>query len=497
MIALKDIAINNSTPSLSTDFVVAIGQVIADNQFRVWFTRQPNSAANTTSNYTITGPQTTSIIIAQSVSGEPLAIDLIFNQPLIPGQWVISFSANIKSSDTDNLALPTATKIVFDTILFQSQDVMAPTESALFGALPNNIKNKDNWNIIASAIDSGDSLLSTSSREAYKQILLNTATGSYLIKRAADQGINNPAKVGLSDDDFRQLAITIKNDKLTSRGFLELLEVLFGYDSVHAYLQSQNTGPFQIFNGATLSILVDGYISTTISTNWANFKNPLQVTADELVAALNIDLDINKANANAQNVNGYVRIYSNTKGLKSSIQCTGGTLQNYLVLDQHVNNYQETFAYSGSPTWNITNPSVGVVRYTINNANPTLPIDFTNIQINDFVSIIGSEFPIALRGSYPIINVGYTVIASVVTKWFDINSSVTAGLPTTIKQSYTQSLAFFRPVVKKIFNNPLWASVTQIDGTSLVSMPSTSQAVQRSNTLAAYMHSPQIVHIGP
>ena len=32
MIALKDIAINNTTPGLSTDFVVAIGQVIADNQ---------------------------------------------------------------------------------------------------------------------------------------------------------------------------------------------------------------------------------------------------------------------------------------------------------------------------------------------------------------------------------------------------------------------------------------------------------------------------------
>ena len=495
MIALKDIAINNTIPALSTDFVVALGQIINDNQFRIWFSRHPNSAANTTSNYTITGPQTTSIIIAQSVSGKLLAIDLIFNQNLIPGQWTVSVSSNIASGDTDALPLPVSTKLVFDTILAPIQDSLPQAESALLAALPPNIKYKNGWTDLISAIDTGDRMVSDSAREAYQQILLNTATGAYLTKRAADQGVNNPSKVGLDDEDFRQLAITIENDKLTTIGFLELLETLFGYDSVHAYLETQLAEPFQIFDNATLSILVNGNTPTTIKTYWKDYKNPLQVTANELTAALNIDFETNNANAVAKSRNGHVRIYSLKKGLQSSIQCTGGTLQSYVIFDKHINNYTETFTYSGSPTWNVSNPSVGVVRFTINNANPALPIDFTNIQVNDYVNIIGSEFPLGLRGSFPIINVGFTDAGTVV-KWFDINSTFTTGLPASFKQSYTYSLALFRPAVKRILDNQLWASVSQINGTSLVSIPSTSQAVQRSNTFAAYLHNPQIAYIG-
>ena len=496
MIALKDISIGNTTPGLSTDFVVALGQIINDNQFRIWFSRPPSSAANTTSNYTITGPQATSIIIAQSVSSEPLAIDLIFNQNLIPGQWTVTVSSSIASGDTDALPLPASTKFIFDTILAPAQDSVQQTESALLAALPPNIKYKDGWTDLISAIGVGDQMVSDSAREAYRQILLNTATGAYLTKRAADQGINNPSKVGLGDADFRQLAVTVKNDKLTSTGFLELLEVLFGYDSVHAYLETQLPEPFQVFDGATLSILVNGNTSTTIKTYWKDYKNPLQVTADELTAALNIDLEINNANAVAKSRNGRVRIYSLKKGLQSSIQCNGGTLQAYTVFDKHINNYAETFAYSGSPTWNISNPSVDVVRFTINNTNPTLPIDFTNIQLNDYVNIVGSEFPLGIRGSYKVTNVGFTNAGSIV-KWFDISSTFTTGLPTSIKQSYTHSLALFRPVVKRVLDNQLWASVSQINGKSLVSVPSTSQAVQRSNTFAAYLHNPQIAYIGP
>ena len=60
----------------------------------------------------------------------------------------------------------------------------------------------------------------------------------------------------------------------------------------------------------------------------------------------------------------------------------------------------------------------------------------------------------------------------------------------SISQVYQKDLTFWRPTTKRVYDNPLWASVAQIDGRAKVSIPATSQAVQRTNGYAAYLRYP-------
>lgn len=60
----------------------------------------------------------------------------------------------------------------------------------------------------------------------------------------------------------------------------------------------------------------------------------------------------------------------------------------------------------------------------------------------------------------------------------------------TIKQAYVKDLSVWRPVIRKSLDSDLWSSVTQISGKSLVSIPATSKAVNRTNANAAYLRFP-------
>ena len=59
-----------------------------------------------------------------------------------------------------------------------------------------------------------------------------------------------------------------------------------------------------------------------------------------------------------------------------------------------------------------------------------------------------------------------------------------------VSQVYKKDLAFWRPTTKRPYDNSLWASVTQIDGKTKVSIPATSRAIQRTNGYAAYLRKP-------
>jgi hypothetical protein len=59
-----------------------------------------------------------------------------------------------------------------------------------------------------------------------------------------------------------------------------------------------------------------------------------------------------------------------------------------------------------------------------------------------------------------------------------------------VTQTYQKDLWLWRPKTKRIFDNDLWASSTQIDGKAKVSIPATSKAVNRTNGYAAYLRAP-------
>ncbi len=86
-------------------------------------------------------------------------------------------------------------------------------------------RRKKNWRALMAAFAAGDALIRDSARNARDQIYLASATGRYLEKRAADRGVSKPNNTGISDELFRQLAISIVNSKLVQPALNKVLEV--------------------------------------------------------------------------------------------------------------------------------------------------------------------------------------------------------------------------------------------------------------------------------
>jgi len=415
MLSIADFASTSGVPGLGTDFLVAAVNLIDNQSLTVWFTR-PVSNGATATNYTISGPSTLSVALAQYQTNTK-AVNLYFSAPLVAGQWTISFSHNLVSNDPDALYLPTNTQVVFDLVDLSPQGTLGTNlvEGPVSKFIPKEFRNKTVWSAIVAAIETGDDLVATQARLAFDQYFMSSASGEYLNKRAGDKGVDRPENLGISDNVFRGLAISLVNNKLTNDAFLSILETMYGSDAIRGCVESAVPGPFEIFDQADLDILFDGQYVFHFVANWVDYQNPLQAQPEEVVAALNFALDKQGINAYAIVTNtNTIKIYSNTKGVRSSVTITGGTLQPYLQFDTPIYGLYSSTDDILQQQWTITNPIPGTVRLTPNMAVYWFPIFY--LRVGDYVTIIGSNFPTGLRGSWPITNI--------VTSWNSTYSNV-------------------------------------------------------------------------
>lgn len=409
---LIDVAISTSPLILGDGFKVVHLDLIQPRALRVWFNKQPASAA-VANKYALDG---TAPALAQIVTtlGTPyLAVDLYFSSDLSGTQHTLTIANTITVDGPSPAQYLPATEIVFSIAADLSEPNQLDPDNSIKSFLPRQFKNKTGWDALIYALQYGDELVGEQARETYKQLSIATATGESLTKKTKDQGVDRPSKVGLNDESFRQLAISVLNDKLTSQSILSVLEVLYGESSTHAYLESAWLAPFRVFEGADLLFKVDGKIESRFLVDTANFQNPLQVTAQELCAAMNAQFVSQEANCTAKvlttTYGDKIRVFSNTRGSGSLIQCLGGTLQPNIGLNQSLHTevgQQLTYGYQTGPIWDVTTPSTGITRFTVDYTSPGTT-EVTNLRVGDIVVINGPQFDASLWGTHTIVNVGY------------------------------------------------------------------------------------------
>lgn len=413
MLSIVDIASSSGNLEIGNPFVVPYLELLSDQSVKIWFTRPALNAA-TVGNYMITGDTPRSVVLVQYETTQ--IVRLYFDQPLVAGQWTLQISSSIVSDDGDSLALPANTQVVFDVADSLVTDSVQEDVSDVAKFVPKRIRNKKGIADLLAAFQAGDDIVSEQARLAFDQCYLATAKDKYLTIRAADKGIKKPEKLGMQDDAFAKLAISLINNKLTNQSMLAVLEAMYGSESVHGFVESA-TETFRVFSGGTLEFLVDGKHTLSYILDLAAFRNPMAVTAIELAGNLNAFFANNDSYAFAESTSGgTVRIFSSTKGLGSSIQVIGGTLQPYLQFNEKVFAYTPESALA--VTWTITNPSVGVVRFQPS----TWPEAFTNLRIGDYVVLTGENVPEDLRGSWPVSNVNYSYSGATLIQWFEIES---------------------------------------------------------------------------
>jgi hypothetical protein len=325
-------ACSSGVPTIATNLTVASVERLTNSSARVWFTLPPDVGggyADYAGNYTITGPETVAVSRATATSANPKAIDLFFDKALSYGQWTISFvSANIK---TGSITLPPNTTYVFSVVDINQESPGLPSDNNLTKKFLNPaFWGKSNWEALIDTLEDSRADLSDLVQKSFNQSYLSSASDKYLSIRAAGAGIKRPLALGLVDETFRDLAVSLINRKLTINAHLSLLEILYGPESTRANVTSVNAEPYQLFDQATLTFIIDG-ATLPVVFDWDDFSNMSIASAEEICFVINQRFLVLGSTAFAvpylDNLTDqtFVRIFSGTIGLRSTIAVTGGT----------------------------------------------------------------------------------------------------------------------------------------------------------------------------
>lgn len=210
-----------------------------------------------------------------------------------------------------------------------------PVENVLRKFLNPGLKGP-NWDSVIAAIAAGDRTNWENALLAFDQLFIVSASKDYLDQRTGDQGVRRPTNVGMADDLFRQLAISIKNSKLTVEAFLEVLQIFYGPDAVIASTTSDVAEPYDLRDLDDLEFLIDEKHGVTMTLHREQFAHINSATALEVAAA--ITRGFRDAGSSAFAISytdpetgaNRVRVYGGSLGLSSSIRVTSGRAQRKL-----------------------------------------------------------------------------------------------------------------------------------------------------------------------
>lgn len=472
--------------------------------FRLRFLKEPrhivDGAVNdacTASNYMLAGPALNAVAEAIPVFEDPLAIDLYLAAPLVTGYWTVT-AANIVSVDLEPLSVPSTLSLIVDNAVAQG-----PVSGGAKNDSTVNLVRKflspalkgGGWSAYVSAIAAGDRLIHNNARLAFDQLYLATASNQYLARRASDRGISKPKNVGLTDASFRELAIIESTCKIVPEAVLEVLELFYGEEAVHAYSTCELSEPYCLFDGDDLLLLFNGTEQYAISFARSNFESISSAKAVEIAAVITRQLEAQGSRAYAvayldkTDEHTYLRIYSSRKGAGSSVQVIGGRAQPNLRFPTSL------FSESGwaSIAWTMeVSPSVqSRIRFTATLIDPPF-YDLSLVHTGDMACIYGEEWDEVYQGSYEVLEVGTVSVGPNVRQWFEIDnafgSAALNGGALVITQVDFEDLVIYRPVRRTVYDNPRRVLLSQKSGQLRITMPVTSQIVTRSEEEAAYVN---------
>jgi hypothetical protein len=448
-----------------------------------------NDALNP-ANYTLSGPQPVLVSSVASVVGDPQSVDIYTNTPLATGLWSITVSTTIVSEDSGTTLLGANVLAFGVTAISQlASDVNGgaindAAESVLRKHLPRSFIGNA-WDAIVAALAVGDAYNWENTVAAFDQMFTSSASGKYLARRAADQGVIIPTDLNLPEEQYRQLAIRVSTSKLTAKAFWEVLEVFYGTDAVRAHLDSTNAEPFALAGGQTLK-LSDNNQEIEISFDIADFAQINKATANEVVASINrqcraIGFPVFAATVKSPtDLKSYVRIYSGSIGLASELKVIGGIAQSKMLFPSQV-----SVNFTTLQQFSITIPSPGTARYEISGfATATL----LSVQEGDYVVVTAPAFSAANRGTFTVTNVSVVWNGSSYTQYFEVkNENVVAQAGPLLLTDPLEILVFRASKAQLQQIQGRSVIVAQSGANVTVKLPATTQAVGREDLNAAYV----------
>jgi len=311
-----------------------------------------------------------------------------------------------------------------------------------------------------------------------------SAQAQYLDELLAASGITRPDNVGLSDDIYSSLGISVKNRKQVRDLLNVILDDLFGDLYTKANVSSLNVEPYNLMNGDDLIINFDENHTSTITFTTSQFQDIAAALAQEVADAITKQLRAKGQTGTAvvgNNGNGnFIQIFSDTIGPASSVTVMGGSAQNDFIFPEIV-----PAGGNMSTQWTITNQNGGLLRFTWSGgSDPRIG----KLQAGYYVNIFGGGFTSSSNeGSYTIVKMqGGTVNIA----YFEINNPL--GTTGIVVEGVDNAVLFYNPVKSILNNQNLYAALYQVQANTLqIFLPASTQIVRRSREGAAFIQDGQ------
>lgn len=341
------------------------------------------------------------------------------------------------------------------------------------------IKGPNTQAILESIASSVSASLVNNVEFVHDQLYIATATDRYLDQRLADYGLDRPSSVGLSDDIFREVGISVVNRKQVRDLIMSLLTTMFGDETTKATSKSSTFEPYSLQDGDTLSFRFDGQESITVRFTTDQFTNISAATAQEVADAITKELRKQGKSGSAfskdDGLGPYVTIISDTAGPSSSVVVTGGRAQNVLKFDK----IRPTTGTS-STQWTVSKEG-GFLRFTWSGgSDPSVG----KTAKGDYVNIFGSGFDSLNQGTFTLENVQGGIVNQA---YFEIINP--NGVAEIVTQGSNDAVLFFFPLRNTLSTKSRYAAVYQTEQRVLqIFMPATTKVVRRDRLGAAYLN---------
>jgi Kelch motif len=416
------------------------------------------------------------------VSAYPKKFDLIFATPLAPGAWSVGV-VNVATPFGVVVSAPTTAPFTATPPSGYAAFVglTTPSEADALRSFLNPVLVGEEWDGFVQAVGSGEQRLRDDAMAAFDQLFVPSASGRYLTRLGAGEGVDRPKNAGMKDADFAQLVMALKAGKIQEGALRLALAPFYGSDLVRAFAVS-SPEPFALFGGEDLEMLLEEKYPVEALFGGGDFVTGGSATAAEVAAAISRALEAAGSLAWAapwkSPTDGLtrVKVYDAAVGPKSAIRITGGRAQDVLQFPQPL-----ALLNGSLPTWDVTpNPSDGTATFSA--ATPG-GLDLSGLRSGDYVNVFGGEFQAANRGSFPVLSVSVAYSGSTLVESFVVSNRL-AVTQSGLSQVAAASVQYFRPAAQRPSSGP----TVSVDGDAVkVTLPATAATVGRGPGSAAYL----------
>lgn len=322
-------------------------------------------------------------------------------------------------------------------------------------------------------------LLSYNSKAVNDNLTISTAIAQYLDLDLSGFGVTRPPEIGMLDDIFRRIGISIINRKQVRDLLNEILQVTFGDDVTQANTRSQNFAPYVLQDQDQLILSFDEQAPITITFRAQDFTNISAATAEEVADSITKQIRSQGRTGRSygqDNGSGpQVYLISDTIGPQSSVKVLGGRAQNILRFPE----IRLATPQVGTE-WTFAAQPSGKVRMTwTNGADPQVG----KVRENDYINAFGSGLFAGNQGVFTVTKVNAGIVGDAYVEFENLNFQA---------QTYTQGtnsdILFFNPKRNILTDQFRYAVQFQEEKNLLeIFIPATTRVVRRSRIGAAYL----------